>query len=132
MPRLQSELLARVEQFCDRTLDVVDAIRAGAAPARVLDQMAAAATSVGANLFEASEAMSRADFCKCVGIALKELNETRFWLRLVGRRGWVKPERLLGLEAECLELQKILGAMVARTKGVESPPRNLDSIPSEI
>lgn len=117
MPRLEHEFLARIETFCDRVLDVVGAVREEGASGRILEQIAASGTSVGANLFEASEALSRADFCKCVGIGIKELNETRFWLRLIGRRGWVKPERLLGLEGECMELQKILGSMVARSKG---------------
>jgi four helix bundle protein len=53
-----------------------------------MDQIAASGTSVGANTFEADEAMSRKDFCKALGIANKELNETRFWLRLFVRREW--------------------------------------------
>lgn len=71
---------------------------------------------MGANVFEADEAMSRADFCKCLGIAVKELNEVRFWIRLVARHGWVKAERLGDLEGECLQLKKVLGSMVARSK----------------
>ena len=39
--------------------------------------MAGAGTSVGANAWKADEAMSRADFCKGLGVVLKELNETR-------------------------------------------------------
>jgi four helix bundle protein len=47
-------------------------------------------TSVGANIFEADEAMSRPDFCRMLGIVIKELNETRFWLRLVVARKWIR------------------------------------------
>jgi len=65
--------------------------------------------------------MSRPDFCKCLSIAVKELNETRFWIRLASRRKWVAPERLSLLEGECLELMHILGAMISRTKANLNP-----------
>jgi hypothetical protein len=45
-----------------------------------------------------------------------ELAETRFWIRLIGKRNWVKATRLSNLEQESLELRKILGAMLVRTK----------------
>jgi four helix bundle protein len=112
---LRSDFLERVETFSDRVLDVVDALPPRRVSVRILDQMSAAGTSVGANVFEADEAMSGKDFCKSLGVALKELSETRYWLRLVGRRGWVKRERLTGLEAEGQELRRILGTMVAKT-----------------
>jgi four helix bundle protein len=59
--------------------------------------------------------MSTADFIKCLCIALKELNESIFWVRLVGRNGWVPPARLVQLEAEAIELKKLFGSMVRRT-----------------
>lgn len=116
MPRLRVEFLERVESFCDRVLDLTDALERQRRPKRIVDQVSAAGTSVGANLFEASQAMSKPDFCRCCAIAAKELSETMFWLRLVARREWVKPKLLDNLEAECLELQKIIGTMIARTK----------------
>jgi four helix bundle protein len=60
--------------------------------------------------------MSRKDFCKCLGIAKKELNESRFWVRTTGRRRWLDPGSLTGLEQECLELKRILGAMIRKTR----------------
>lgn len=116
MPRLSSALLERVESFSDRMLDVVEALPVRRIPGRIIDQIAGAGTSVGANVFEADEAISRKDFCKCLGIAAKELSESRFWIRTVGRRNWIKPTRLLGLEAECQELRRILGTMIVRTR----------------
>lgn len=67
-------------------------------------------------MFEADEAMSRADFCKCLGIAVRGLNEARFWIRLAARHGWVNAERVRDLEGECLQLKKVLGSMVIRSK----------------
>lgn len=78
--------------------------------------MLASGTSVAANVFEADEALSRADFCKTLGIAVKELSETRYWIRFTGARGWIVPERLVGLEDESTRLGRILGAMSARVR----------------
>lgn len=106
MARLQPELLMRVEAFADRMLDLASALAKAKVHARVIGQLVGCGTAVGANVFEADEAMSRADFCKCLAIAVKELNEARFWIRLVARQGWVASRRLTGLEAECVELKE--------------------------
>jgi four helix bundle protein len=46
-------------------------------------QLIRSGTSVGANVEEAQAAQSRADFIHKIEIALKELRETRYWLRLL-------------------------------------------------
>jgi len=116
MGRLQIDFLDRIELFCDRILDVTEALAASSCPRRILEQIAASGTSVGANTFEADEAMSRADFAKTLGIVIKELNETRFWLRLVSRREWINQDRLLPLQSEADELRKIVGTIIAHTR----------------
>lgn len=116
MGRLKEELLNRIELFSDRVVDVADALAESGRSRRVVDQMIGCGTSVGANAFEADEALSRADFCRCLGISLKELSETRFWLRLVGRRGWVPSSRLGALQKEGGEIKKILGSIVTLSK----------------
>ncbi len=120
MGRLPEEILARAESFSYRALDVVQALRGTDCPRRIVDQLVGCGTSVGANTFEADEALSRKDFCRTLGIIIKELNEARFWLRLIGGRGWVKPDRLEGLEKEAFELKRIYGAMLSRTREKDS------------
>ncbi len=86
MGRLRLELLDRIEAFSHAVLDVVGLMDDQGVSRRIVDQLAASGTSVGANVFEADEAMSRKDFVKCLSIAAKELSETRYWLRLaIGR-----------------------------------------------
>jgi len=89
---------------------------------RIVDQMVGAGTSVGANVHEADEALSRKDFCKALGIVLKELSESRFWLEFVRERGWITASRLVDLEKEADELSRVFSVIVARTK-VNSRPR---------
>jgi four helix bundle protein len=116
MGRLREDLLERVEAFAHRVADVADAIERAGRSRRVVEQMYGCGTSVGANTFEAAEAMSRADFARGVSIVLKELSEVRFWLRFVGKRGWIKPGLLEPLESEANELRLIFGAILSRTK----------------
>ncbi|MCE2966679.1 MAG: four helix bundle protein [Phycisphaerales bacterium] len=116
MGRIKGDLLPRVEDFADRVLDVAFALPESAATHRVIDQLAGAGTAVGANVWESDDALSRADFCKCLGIALKELNETRYWLRLIARRDLLKPARLQGVLSDAEELRRVIGSMLARTR----------------
>lgn len=116
MGRLKPEMLDRVDEFSDRVLDVVEVLEKQGRPRRVIEQLAGCGTSVGANLCEADEAMSRPDFVKTLCIVIKELNETRYWLRLIGRRDWIKQTRLLPLQQEADELKRICGAIVSRTR----------------
>lgn len=116
MGRMKEPLLTRIEDFTDRVLDVVVALESARVSRRIVDQITGCGTAVGANAFEADEAMSRADFCKTIAIVIKELNETRFWLRLIGRRNWLEAHRLAPLEAEAVELKKVLGAILSRSR----------------
>lgn len=116
MGRLKPEMLTRIDEFSDRVLDVVDVLEKQGRPRRVIEQLAGCGPSVGANLCETDEAMSRPDFVKTLCIVLKELNETRYWLRLIGRRDWIKQARLQPLQQEADELKRICGAIVSRTR----------------
>lgn len=114
--RLKSDLLVRTEAFCDRCLAVAEQLLADGRFPRICDQLAAAGTSVGANLAEAHEAMSLKDFRKCLSISVKELAETRFWIRLCVRRGWFTQAKVQDLLQELEEIKRILGSILHRTR----------------
>ena len=46
-------------------------------------------TSIGANIAEAQRAQSTADFVAKMKIALKEANETQYWLQLLHETGYI-------------------------------------------
>ena len=52
-------------------------------------QILRSGTSIGANIAEAQYAASRADFINKYQIALKEANETEYWLRLLQNTGYL-------------------------------------------
>lgn len=120
MGRLRGDTLDRVDALCDRVLDVVGELERLHVSRRILDQLTGAGTAVGANLFEADEAMSRKDFVKCLAIANKELNETRFWIRLVSSRNWIDEARLAGLLDESDQLKRVIGAIIRNTRSADA------------
>ena len=77
-------------------------------------QLLKSATSVGANYEEAQGAVSKADFSNKVGIALKEIRETNYWIRIIieileSTDNWKV------LEDESRELMNILGSIHSKT-----------------
>ena len=129
MGRLKPELMERAEEFSHRVVDVAEAIEKQGRSRRIIDQMIGSGTSVGANVCESDEALSRPDFCKGLAIALKELGEIRYWPRFVSRRGWIEADRLTPLHTEAHELKLILGSIVSKTKANASnaAPKNRPS-----
>jgi four helix bundle protein len=79
-------------------------------------QLLKAGTSAGANYEEARGAESRADFVHKLGIVLKELKESRYWLRLISLAGLMKPARVATLLSESEELCAIVGQSVLTAK----------------
>lgn len=116
MGRLKPELLDRVNAVVDRMLDAADALASKKVSSRIVEQMYSCTTSVGANAWEADAAMSRKDFCRCLGISVKKANECRFWLSLAVRRGWFAATKVTPMLAELEEVQKILRSMIRNTR----------------
>lgn len=119
--RLREETLDRVVEYGRRILSLAEQLESDRRPRRVIDQLIGSGTSVGANLFEAHEAMSKADFIKCLSIAAKELHETMFWLRVMLRQSYYSTDRLEPLLQESDELLAIIKTIIARTKQNTDP-----------
>ena len=76
-------------------------------------QLIKAATSSGANYEEAQSASSRADFKYKIDIALREMREANYWLRII--KAVDKLDNLLdSLLNESEELKKILGSISSK------------------
>jgi four helix bundle protein len=77
-------------------------------------QLLKSATSVGANYEEAQGAVSKADFSNKVGIALKEIRETNYWIRILIELS-EKENTWKEKEIESKELMNILGTIKMKT-----------------
>ena len=65
-------------------------------------------TSIGANVAEASNVQSDADFLAKMYIALKETGETQYWLELLFESDYIDKSRFDQLNGVCYELVKLL------------------------
>ena len=81
------------------------------------DQLLRSGTAVGANYEEAQGAESRTDFVHKLQIALKELRESNYWLRLLAEAEKMPLERLADIIDESKQLRAILSKALATTKG---------------
>ncbi|HZR17099.1 MAG TPA: four helix bundle protein [Verrucomicrobiae bacterium] len=79
-------------------------------------QVLRAGTGIGSNVEEAIAAVSRRDFVAKMGIASKEARESYYWLRLLRDSGIVPPARITPLVNDCLELVRILTAILKTTQ----------------
>ena len=65
-------------------------------------------TSIGANIAEAQRAQSTADFVAKMKIALKEANETQYWLRLLFETKYITDREFKSVHDDLVEILKIL------------------------
>lgn len=83
-------------------------------------QILRSGTSIGANIEEANQAQSKADFIHKLSIALKESFETHYWLRLLRDSEILEDKIANSLLTDCVEVQKILTSSIKTSKKVES------------
>ncbi|MBQ3194592.1 MAG: four helix bundle protein [Oscillospiraceae bacterium] len=74
-------------------------------------QLLRCGTSIGANVSEAQRGQSKADFLAKMSIALKETNETQYWLRLLYRTEYLSQNQYDSLRKDADELNSILTAI---------------------
>ena len=82
----------------------------------ICNQIGRAGTSIGANIHEAQYAQGKADFTSKLQIALKEANETSYWLLLLGKTCIINKTEYDRLENLCREIRITLIASVNTAK----------------
>ena len=74
-------------------------------------------TSIGANIRESEHAQSKADFIHKLSIALKEANETEYWLDLLYETKYVSESEFQSIKPKVIEILKILVSIINTSKG---------------
>ena len=67
-------------------------------------QLLRCGTSIGANTRESRNAQSRLDFLSKLNVALKEADETEYWLDIIHASGYIDDVMYESLEKDCSEL----------------------------
>ena len=79
-------------------------------------QMLRSGTSIGALVREAEQAQSKADFLYKMNVALKEANETEYWLMLLRDSDYIDEKSFTSIHDDCSEVIKVLISIVKTTK----------------
>ena len=82
----------------------------------ISNQIGKSGTSIGANIWEAQYAHSKADFISKMQIALKEANETGYWLELLFNTDYITEKQYKILDAECKSLRAMLVSSINTVK----------------
>ena len=113
------DLEDRLVDFAVRCLTVSKSLPDTKAGSHICGQLVRSGTSPAPNYGEAQSAESRADFIHKLKISLKELRETRIWLKIIIRAGMIPESKLEGLIEESNELISIF------VKSVETARKNM-------
>jgi four helix bundle protein len=116
------ELAERLLDFAARIGKVADSLPETRLGRHVAGQLIRSGTSPAPNYEEGRAAESRRDFVHKLSIALKELRETRYWLRLIARSALLTESKLADVLDESEQLCRILGQSLATAR---QPKRTL-------
>jgi len=79
-------------------------------------QLLRSGTSIGANIRESEQAESTPDFIHKLAIALKEANETEYWLELLFATKYISELELQTIHPKLSELLRLLTRIIKTTK----------------
>ena len=79
-------------------------------------QLLRSGTSIGANISESKNAQSRNDFVNKLNIALKESDETSYWLTLLYKSEILSKEQFESIHNDCSEIIRLLISIIKTTK----------------
>ena len=82
----------------------------------ISNQIGRSGTSIGANIHEAQYAQGKKDFVSKLEIALKESNETSYWLKLMYETGRIDEQEYLNTEKLCGNIRRLLIASCKTVK----------------
>ena len=111
----ENKLLELSFEFAVTVVNLADSINVPKS-SYMIDQFARAGTSVGANIHEAQYAHSKADFIAKMEIALKEANETSYWLKLLFETNRIDEEKYKNIEKLCGNIRRMLIASCQTAK----------------
>ena len=83
----------------------------------LINQLLRSGTSIGANIHEAQYAQGTKDFISKFEIALKECNESEYWLELLYETGSISEVKFKNHQKSCIELRRMPVSSITTLKG---------------
>jgi four helix bundle protein len=116
MQKEKTDLRERTKTFALRIVHMFSALPKTTEAQVLGKQLLRSGTSIGANYREAFRARRKAEFIAKCGDALREIEESAYWLELLVESGVVGAEKLAPLRQECEELTAIFVTILKRAK----------------
>ena len=111
-----SPLTKKSYQFGVRIVKMVKSIKCNPKEYGMLNQVFRSGTAVGALVSEATYAQSPADFINKLSVALKECNETLYWLNILRDTEYLEEKGFESISTDCKELLALLISSIKTTK----------------
>lgn len=102
--------------FAVQVVNLCKSLRAEKRESILSKQLLRSGTAIGALVREAEQAESKADFVHKLAIALKEANETEYWLLLLHETRYLEPDEFSAIHQDVVELLKLLTSIINSTK----------------
>ena len=122
----ENKLLDLSFEFAVAIVTLVDGVTAPKS-SYMTDQLARLGTSVGANIHEAQYVQSKKDFVSKLEIALKESNETSYWLKLMYEIKRIDITTYQHTEKLCGNIRRLLIAPAKPLRRMQNENRQIDS-----
>ena len=112
---MENVIVEKSFKFALKIIKVARELRKDSHEYELASQLLKSGTSIGANVSEAQYGQRDKDFASKMHIALKEANETEYWLKLLTEAGIMDEETSKPLLRDVEELKKILTAILKTT-----------------
>lgn len=111
-----NKLKDKSDAFADRIIACSRVLTERNAPSSIVSQILRSGTSIGANVAEAQYAQSQKDLISKFEIALKEANETEYWLERIYHDKCMTEREFKSMRNDCIAIRRILVASVTTMK----------------
>ena len=116
MKKEKNILLDKSEAFAGRIIKLYQFLTTQKKEQTIAKQLLRSGTSIGANIAESRNAQSTADYLSKQNIALKEADETLYWLKKLYNGGYLNNKEYESINNDCVELIRMLVASVKTLK----------------
>ena len=111
-----SPLIIKSKEFALKIIKVCNYVKQTKKESVLTNQLIRSGTSVGANIREAFYGHGTADFIAKLQIALKEANETGYWLELLYKTNYITESEYKTLDSACTSIRVMLISSITTAK----------------
>ncbi|MBR5223156.1 MAG: four helix bundle protein [Clostridia bacterium] len=112
----ESIIRAKSKEFAKNIIFLCRKLNCNHTEFALTNQLLRAGTSIGANVYEAQYAQSTKDFISKLEIALKECNETAYWLELLFETNGMTVEEFDCFKKQYIELRRMIVSSITTMK----------------